>query len=645
MAESFITMLGEGMNLKVQNAKILVVGAGGIGCELLKNLVLSGFMDIHLIDLDTIDVSNLNRQFLFRSHHVGQSKALVAKEIAMRFNPKAKVVAHYGNIKSSQFGLEYFQQFSLVLNALDNVDARKHVNRLCLATDTPLIESGTTGYLGQVSVIKKGETECYECTPKVSQKQYPICTIRSTPDKMVHCIVWAKECYKLLFGKAEDSMLWEDPTNTDKSAFMDLVTRSSDMKFDDGAKLQEYACNVFRGLFEFEIKKRLEMKTYKTAAKRPQPLVLEEVVGANIVEATNLNDAAKKEADNGMIWSDRDVWSVSECVTRFVSCITRILGSELTCANLGSYEFDKDDATAMEFVAAAANLRASVFSIPMGSLYSCKGIAGNIIPAIATTNAIVAGIQVLEAFRILQAAKPVGEACTYTHCNRSWNSRGVLLQPSALEKPNPQCYVCSKHTVELAVDTNRMLLRNFVDQVLKKKLGVNEPTISIGANTIYEEGEEAETSLAINLEKKLVDLPSNGIHHKTTVSVEDFSQDFRCNIRVLHRDEEEFGEDATELFALGGDIVKLAADLKVEEAKQAALKLITHDKVGDDDEDFLEMMDLVDDALTHKRCRTEDESARRWSDFKQEAQVGTVVFALKRELTGSLLTCLLYGPF
>ncbi|RQM18108.1 hypothetical protein DD237_000420 [Peronospora effusa] len=607
MAESLMMVLGEDMKLKLQRAKILVVGAGGIGCELLKNLVLSGFMDIHLIDLDTIDVSNLNRQFLFRSHHVGQSKALVAKEIAMKFNPKAKVTAHHGNIKSSQFGLEYFQQFSLVLNALDNVDARKHVNRLCLATDTPLIESGTTGYLGQVSVIKKGETECYECTPKVSQKQYPICTIRSTPDKMVHCIVWAKECYKLLFGNAEDSMLWEDPTNNDKSAFMDLVTRSSDMKADDVATLQEYACNVFRGLFEFEIKKRLEMKTYKTAAKRPQPLVLEEIVGADIVEATNLNDAAKKQVDNGKIWSDRDVWSVSECVTRFLSCITRILGSELTRANLGSYEFDKDDATAMEFVAAAANLRASVFSIPMESLYSCKGIAGNIIPAIATTNAIVAGIQVLEAFRILQAAKPVGEACTYTHCNRSWNSRGVLLQPSALEKPNPQCYVCSKHTVELAVDTNRMLLRNLVDQVLKKKLGVNEPTISIGANTIYEEGEDAETSLAVNLEKKLVDLPGKGIHHETTVSVEDFSQDFRCNIRVLHRNEEAFGDDATELFALGGDIVKLATDLKVEKAKQAALKLITHDKVDDDDEDYLEMMDPVD-ALTHKRSRTENES-------------------------------------
>uniref|UniRef100_K3WJR7 SUMO-activating enzyme subunit n=1 Tax=Globisporangium ultimum (strain ATCC 200006 / CBS 805.95 / DAOM BR144) TaxID=431595 RepID=K3WJR7_GLOUD len=601
MAHPLAATLGVELRDKVQNSKILVVGAGGIGCELVKNLVLSGFVNIHLIDLDTIDVSNLNRQFLFRSHHVGQPKALVAKEVALSFNPKAQITAHHGNIKSAQFGIDYFEQFALVLNALDNVDARKHVNRLCLATNTPLIESGTTGYLGQVSVIKKGETECYECTEKVTQKVYPICTIRSTPDKMVHCIVWAKECYKLLFGKTEDSMLWEDQSGEEKSAFMDLITRPDDMAFDP-TSLLPYAQNVFRGLFEFEIKKKLEMKVYKTASKTPQPLVLEEIMGSKMVEAIKLDGIISQE--QAKAWNDRDVWSVAECTKRFFACIVKILQSEEARAHLGSYEFDKDDAVAMEFVTAAANLRAAVFTITMESLYSCKGIAGNIIPAIATTNAIVAGIQVLEAFKILRAAKPIGETCSYTYCNRSWDSRGVLLNPVALSKPNPKCYVCSKHMLELVIDTNKTYLRDLVDKVLKKKLGVNEPTISIGSSTIYEEGEDAEESLVVNLNKLLVNLPGKGISHDTVISIEDFSQDFRCSIRVLHKDEAGFGEDATEFFALGGEIQQLnAASTSNEDTKGG------DDDDGDDDDDF----EIVGDTSVEraspgkKRARSESD--------------------------------------
>lgn len=154
----------------LEQSKILVVGAGGIGCEILKNLVMSGFKTIEVIDLDTIDVSNLNRQFLFRPADVGKSKALVAAKACQQFNPSAKITPHHGSVKESKFGVSYVSQFTVVLNALDNIDARRHVNRLCLSANIPLIDSGTEGFLGQVMPILKDTTACYECKPKPPQK-------------------------------------------------------------------------------------------------------------------------------------------------------------------------------------------------------------------------------------------------------------------------------------------------------------------------------------------------------------------------------------------------------------------------------------------------------------------------------------------
>lgn len=115
---------------------------------------------------------------------------------------EARYIPHHGNVLDNEkFNVPYLQQFALVLNALDNITARRRVNRLCLASGVPLIEAGTAGYLGQVTVIDKNAgVECYECQTKATQKVYPICTIRSTPSMPVHCVVWGKELYKLCFG-------------------------------------------------------------------------------------------------------------------------------------------------------------------------------------------------------------------------------------------------------------------------------------------------------------------------------------------------------------------------------------------------------------------------------------------------------------
>ena len=79
----------------------------------------------------------------------------MAKESASRFNPTVKIEAHHANIKDPKFDVDWYQSFAIVFNALDNVEARRHVNKMCIAADVPLIESGTTGFNGQVQVIKK----------------------------------------------------------------------------------------------------------------------------------------------------------------------------------------------------------------------------------------------------------------------------------------------------------------------------------------------------------------------------------------------------------------------------------------------------------------------------------------------------------
>ncbi len=107
------------------------------------------------IDLDTIDLSNLNRQFLFQKQHIKKPKAVIAKESVLQFNPDAKIKAYHASIFEKQFDIEWFKSFDIVLNALDNLSARRYVNKMCLAANIPLVESGTAGYLGQVTLHKK----------------------------------------------------------------------------------------------------------------------------------------------------------------------------------------------------------------------------------------------------------------------------------------------------------------------------------------------------------------------------------------------------------------------------------------------------------------------------------------------------------
>ncbi|ETS87274.1 hypothetical protein PFICI_01102 [Pestalotiopsis fici W106-1] len=189
----------EDMPDPLETYKILVIGAGGLGCEMLKNLAMSGFKNIHVIDMDTIDISNLNRQFLFRKSDVGKFKASVAAEFVMKRVKGVNITPH--NCKIQDFDESFYSQFQIVICGLDSIEARRWINATLVGmvddddpeSIKPLIDGGTEGFKGQTRVVLPTVGPCIECQLDLyaPRAAVPLCTLATIPRQPEHCIEWA----------------------------------------------------------------------------------------------------------------------------------------------------------------------------------------------------------------------------------------------------------------------------------------------------------------------------------------------------------------------------------------------------------------------------------------------------------------------
>ena len=609
---------------KVEKAKLFVVGAGGIGCELLKNLVLTGFRNIDVIDLDTIDVSNLNRQFLFQKKHVGMSKAQVAKESVLKLCPSANIKAIHDSIFNPDYNVQFFKQFDLVLNALDNLAARNHVNRMCLAGNIPLIESGSAGYLGQVTVIKKKLTECYECNPAPRQKSFPGCTIRNTPSELIHCIVWAKYLFNQLFGE-EDADQDVSPDTEDPEAMRsDKVDAQGDIKTKETnhiiqrkstrewAKESDYNPNlIFDKLFFTDIKYLLSMDKLWEKRKAPTPLSWDET---------------KAESSLETIPSDiQTVLNIKENATLFASSLFSLKKNLKIEGDGGMLVWDKDDPDAMNFVSSAANIRAHIFDIQQKSCFEIKSMAGNIIPAIATTNAIVAGLIVMQALYIIKGNI---EKCKSVYVCKAVNAAKKLINPCSLDPPKPSCYVCAeKPEISIKLDLTAITVADLRDKILKQKLGMLAPDVEIldGRGSILISSDDEDN----DEENLLQPLSHFNIRHGSRLRADDFLQNYDIVLNLLH-DTNLASDQLFEVVEKSGDvfakpIATASSSTTHEESSSSKTKTVEDDDICFIDESF----DVISKSENNKKRKFVESAEANGNPSKRLKQNTNTEFECK----------------
>ncbi len=464
---SYGILWGTEFETKLVNSRWFMVGSGAIGCEHLKNLAYMnvankkyGNGEIIVTDPDSIEKSNLNRQFLFRSHHIGKPKSEMASEAIKTMKPHMNIKPLLQKVGSDT--LEFTNQImdsnlTGVLNALDNTKARRFMDEMCFKYGLPLFESGTTGTKGNTQPVIPFVTETYSNSADPEQeKSFPICTIKSFPNEITHTIHWAMDQFEF-FNRAPSTMnKWiEDFTSIENLSQIEKSIAMGDINEftikhptqKTGIKgCAEWAVDVFTENYYNSIIQLLHtfppdhevspgIKFWSAGKRCPKPIRfnLENQDHFNYVKATThilarisgLNDNFSDDELKQMIYAyqpalfvpkevkiaanDSELEKEKETIS-YVQNITVGSPSEFT-QTFVPQEFEKDDDSNwhIDWVTAASNIRAINYGIPVADRQQTKGIAGRIIPAIATTTSAVSGLILIEMLKYLMGFNKVDQ--------------------------------------------------------------------------------------------------------------------------------------------------------------------------------------------------------------------------------------------